>query len=568
MGPVAIVAVVDADRPPSPAQLGRFVRAVAAQTSDQWELHLGVVGTLPDALSATLVSELATGAAARLEVSSSPAGTPRALAARSALRASSSEAVVPLDVRDRLAPDALAVLATALSHDEADVAYADEDRVSSTGAFWGPLLKPDWSPELLSCWRYTGHPVMYRCNALQACGGIGTAAEGDWEHDLLLRLSEHTDRVAHVAEVLCHREDESFPLADAATASDGDAAPVSGALARRGELAEVDPGPIRGSWRIRRRPRDEPTVSVIIPFRDNPWFLRACVDSLVTTATGVRLDVILVDNGSSEPETAALLDRLEGRPRMTILRDPRPFNWAALNNAAAAHARGDVLLFLNDDVEARAPGWVAALSSHALRPHVGAAGARLLYPNGSVQHVGVALGVAGPAVHLLAGLPGDEPGYLGMAQLTRDVSAVTGACLATRGEVFERLGGFDEALGVECSDIDYCLKARASGLRIVCEANVDLVHHESPSRGTSYNSVEVLRFCDRWADVIDAGDPYLNRNLSRAGRAAALRGPHEGDPMHQWRIDRTLLRARTDPTLLHLLAAVPAVARARASRSA
>ncbi|MGH9093482.1 MAG: glycosyltransferase, partial [Acidimicrobiales bacterium] len=298
-----------------------------------------------------------------------------------------------------------------------------------------------------------------------------------------------------------------------------------------------------GSWSVRRRVRGRPSVSAIVPFRDAAPLLRACVDSVLRTAgtaggngsDGVDLDLVLVDNGSTEPETLTLLDRLDRRPDVTVRRDPRPFNWAALNNAAAEDARGDVLLFLNNDIEARRTGWLAALTAQALRDDVGAVGARLLYPGGRVQHAGVVLGLGGAAGHVLAGLPGDRPGYLGMAVLTRDCSAVTGACLATRRGVFEALDGFDEDLGLDVNDIDYCLRARELGLEVLYEPLAELVHHESPSRGTSGSPKDQLRFLERWQDVVVAGDPYLNRHLTRADCSAALRRPGEDREWHQWR---------------------------------
>ena len=204
---------------------------------------------------------------------------------------------------------------------------------------------------------------------------------------------------------------------------------------------------------------DRPS-SAIIPFRDGARFLRTCVDSVTATAGDVDLELVLVDNGSVEPETRTLVERLAGRTDVVVVRDDRPFNWAALNNGAVDRARGDVLLFLNNDIEARHDGWLEVLAAQALRPEIGAAGARLLYPTGRVQHAGLVIGLGGAAGHVLVGLDGDAPGYLGMAVVARDCSAVTGACLATRRDVFDDLGRFDVSLGLDLNDIDFCLRAR------------------------------------------------------------------------------------------------------------
>ncbi len=215
------------------------------------------------------------------------------------------------------------------------------------------------------------------------------------------------------------------------------------------------PGTVRVRWPV----RDGTTVSILIPFRDEPRLLRTCVDSVTATTRGQSVELVLIDNGSSDPETATLVELLGARPGVRVLHDARPFNWAQLNNAGARVAGGDVLVFLNNDIEAHREGWLTALCGQALRPDVAAAGARLLYPDRRLQHCGLVVGLTGAAGHPLAGLPAEAPGYLDMATVTRECAAVTGACLATRREVFDLLGGFDETLGVDLNDVDYCLRA-------------------------------------------------------------------------------------------------------------
>ena len=297
----------------------------------------------------------------------------------------------------------------------------------------------------------------------------------------------------------------------------------------------MDPGPLPDTYRVRRQVGRRVPVTAIVPFRDGARFLRTCVDTVTATADDVDLDLVLVDNGSTEPETLSLVERLADRPNVTVVRDPRPFNWAALNNAAAGRARGEVLLLLNNDVEATGPGWLGALAAQALRPDVGAVGARLLYPDGRVQHAGMVVGLGGAAGHVLTGLAGDQPGYLGMAVLARECSAVTGACLATRREVFDALGGFDEELGLDLNDVDYCLRARSRGWRVLYEPGAELVHHESPSRGTSGSAADIRRFLSRWDDVLAAGDPYLSPNLTRLDCSGGLRGSDEQGWWLRWR---------------------------------
>jgi GT2 family glycosyltransferase len=246
------------------------------------------------------------------------------------------------------------------------------------------------------------------------------------------------------------------------------------------------------------------------------------------------VELVLVDNGTTDPETRTLVERLSADADVRVLRDDRPFNWAELNNAGAQVAAGEILLFLNNDVEARRPGWLAPLCAQALRPDVAAVGARLLYPDGRLQHCGIVIGLSGAAGHPLVGLPGEAPGYLGMAIARRECSAVTGACLATRRAVFDELGGFDESLGVDLNDVDYCLRAGTRGYRTLYEPRAELVHHESPSRGTAGGVGDVVRFVERWKGYIREGDRFFNPHLTRSDPSCGLVGAREEDTWNQW----------------------------------
>jgi GT2 family glycosyltransferase len=296
----------------------------------------------------------------------------------------------------------------------------------------------------------------------------------------------------------------------------------------------VAPGIAAGTVVLQRTPRTVRTATIVIPFRDEPHFLRACIDSIDRTVGEVSPNFVLVDNGSLQPETLTLLERLDERSDVCVRRDDRPFNWAALNNAAAGIANGDLLLFLNNDVEARTPGWLDAMCGQAERPDVGVVGARLLYPDHRLQHCGVVLGLGGAAGHVLVGLEESAPGYLAMATTTRECSAVTGACLATRRDVFEEHGPFDESLGIDLNDIDYCLRVGHSGLRVLYEPMAEFIHHESPSRGTAGGIRDIKLFVDRWKPSILAGDPYLNANLTRVDSSCALRAPDEEEWWQRW----------------------------------
>jgi GT2 family glycosyltransferase len=347
----------------------------------------------------------------------------------------------------------------------------------------------------------------------------------------MLRITERSASVSHVGEVLVHRRVDEEVYRGA-----GSGLHIERALERRGESAVVEPDArYPNSWTIRRQSPGAVKISVVIPFRDGATYLRTVVDSITATAAGADIELLLVDNGSAEPETQTLVEELSARRDVVVLPDARPFNWAALNNAAVQRATGNVLLFLNNDIEALKEGWLQALAASALRSDVAAVGARLLFPDGRVQHAGVVIGLGGAAGHALWGLAGDEPGYLGMAVLPRECSAVTGACMATRIEVFAELQGFDENLGVDLNDVDYCLRAIHRGYRVLFEPGAELTHYESPTRGTSGSVPNVRRFVDHWIDDLLAGDRYLNRNLTRVDSSCALRGDDEDGWWQEWR---------------------------------
>jgi GT2 family glycosyltransferase len=434
--------------------------------------------------------------------------------------------IFPGDVWSR---DAVRRLSASLVED--GVAFADEDSLDTDARHVSPRLKPDFSPEFLLHADCVGRPLAMSAGVVSRLPAAAAGVREARDHDLALRACEVARSVRHIPEVLCHRR---IPPCPVPTDAPGGSDHVTAALARHGEVATVLPGRATGTVSIRRAPNSDRTASVIIPFRDEPRFLRACIDSIDRTRSTITPEYILVDNGSVQPETMTLLERLADRSDVRVLRDDRAFNWAALNNAAAALATGDVLVFLNNDIEAVAPTWLDALCGQAERPTVGAVGARLLYPDHRLQHCGVVIGLGGAAGHLFVGLDETEPGYLAMAVTTRECSGVTGACLATRRETFESHGRFDESLGVDLNDIDYCLRVQHSGLRVLYEPMAELIHHESPSRGTAGDVRDIVHFIDRWKASILAGDPYLNPHLTRVDSSCALRGPGEEEWWQRW----------------------------------
>jgi GT2 family glycosyltransferase len=407
--------------------------------------------------------------------------------------------------------------------------YADEDAPAGDEGLRAPRFKPSYSPDFLLASGYIGRPMAMGWRVAQRLPGLVATSEADLDHECALAACEVADSIDHVAEVLCHRGTPFGAPGDRPSVDH-----VAAAVRRRGDSVQVHLDPRWGTYGLVRKPPADCPVSIVIPFRDEPRFLRTCVDSVTSTTTGLDVELLLVDNGSSDPEVLTLVERLATRADVSVLADRRPFNWAQLNNAAARSARGDVLVFLNNDIEAHREGWLAALVGHALRPDVGAVGARLLYPDRRVQHCGVVVGLIGAAGHPLVGLPEDQSGYLQMAVTTRECAAVTGACLATRREVFDQLAGFDETLGVDLNDVDYCLRAGLAGLRTIYEPAAELIHYESPSRGTAGGAEDIVNFIDRWKEYISAGDPYFSAHLTRTDTSCRLASPYEEERWKEW----------------------------------
>jgi GT2 family glycosyltransferase len=293
---------------------------------------------------------------------------------------------------------------------------------------------------------------------------------------------------------------------------EGERRALEDALSRRGVRGSIEHSPVGPPYRLRYAFEGQPLVSIIIPSKDNPAPLLACIATIEGRSTWQNRELVVVDNGSIRRDALRLLRDLG--PRHTILRDPRPFNWSALNNTAAAQSRGEYLLFLNDDVEVIAPDWIEALLEQAQQDGVGAVGGKLLYPDGTVQHAGIALGI-GVAGHVFRRLPGDAPGYHGLALAVRDVSAVTGACLMVSRRVFDEVGGFDERLPVAFNDIDFCLRLRSRRLAVVWTPHARLLHHESATRGLLHPPAAEALMWERWGAIL-AQDPYYSPHLTRS----------------------------------------------------
>jgi O-antigen biosynthesis protein len=508
---VPVISVVTYAPGGSDAALTQSAGSVFDQTMPNWELIVADHGR--DVVRAAVLASLAQTDRRVHKVGA--ADSPES-ALNEAIAAAEGEFVMLLGVRDALEPNCFALLADALyESDDVDVAYSDEDRIDQEGERSSPILKPAWSPDLLLTTDYLGRSIAYRRSLVLEVGGFRAGFGIAAEHDLALRVTERGRRIVHVPAIAYHRRSDGAPQ-HRFSAGPGSARAVADALKRRGEPAAIiEEGPIRGVRNVRHPLTRSPLVSIIIPFRDEPGLLATCVSSIRANPGYGRYEIVLVDNDSELPETYALIDRLLEQAGVRLIPAPGPFNWSAINNQAVRECNGEMLLFLNNDIEARKPRWLDALVGHAIRPEIGAVGGRLLYPDGSIQHAGVVVGLSGLAAHVMRGLPGEKPGYLGMAVSTRDVTAVTGACMMTPRERFESLGGFDETLPASFNDVHYCLSLLAEGYFLVYAPLCELVHHESRTRGHVEEAIAVRMILDRWGEMIAAGDPYHNPMLSK-----------------------------------------------------
>ncbi|ACB80003.1 glycosyl transferase family 2 [Methylorubrum populi BJ001] len=511
---------------PDPRVLEAAIRSVRGQLYPAWELCIA-----DDASTDPRIPRLIARHAAeepRIRTVRRPENGHIARATNEALGLAGGAYAAFLDHDDLLSENALFEVARAVRADpELALIYSDEDKVDRRGRRFEPHFKSGYDRELLWAQNYVNHLCVVRTDALRRLGGLRPGFEGSQDHDLLLRLTEGLDasRVRHIPKVLYHWRaaagSGTFSDRALARAEEARLRALTEIAARKGARAER--GPEGFNRLVRPLPAPPPLVSVVIPTRDRAELLGVVLDGLFARTDYPALEVIVVDNGSTEPATRDLFARYAGDPRLRVLPAPGPFNFSELSNRGAAAARGTILLFLNNDIEVLEPGWLTELVAIASDREIGAVGAKLLYPDGTIQHGGIVLGIGGIAGHSHLGLPGSAPGYFARMVLSQEVSAVTGACLAMRAAVFSEVGGFDAAhLAVAFNDVDLCLKIRAAGYRIVWTPHARLVHHESKSRGAEDTPEKRARFeaesrvmRERWEPVLRA-DPYYNPNLSRA----------------------------------------------------
>jgi len=387
-----------------------------------------------------------------------------------------------------------------------DFFYADEVRISPTSRELEPFCKPDFSPDLLLSTNYIGRPWFTTPEVLARAEVTPRALLRDAEYDIVLRCTEHSAAVRHVAKLLCRRGGETLDSPSAARAA------LRRAATRRSIRADVQETPISSTFRFRRLTRATGKVSIIIPTCAAHEHIETCVRTLRNQTTYRNFEIICIDN---IPAHQVGWKRWLAENADKVVDIPGAFNWSRFNNRATEAADGEYLLFLNDDIEVMDGGWLDAMLEHAQRPEVGIVGAQLAYPGGKVQHAGMFLATMGIARHAFRFAAVDEPGYFGLALTQRNVIAVTGACMLVRREVFDSVGRFDEAHQIINNDLDFCLRAHQAGLLTVYTPYARLIHHELASRDQLGEVFDTSHFETKWKTQFAAGDPYFSPLLSR-----------------------------------------------------
>tara|TARA_R110002072_G_scaffold11431_2_gene51642 strand:+ start:940 stop:3411 length:2472 start_codon:yes stop_codon:yes gene_type:complete len=451
-------------------------------------------------------------------------------ASNTALELAAGEFVALMDHDDLLPDHALYFLALEInSHPDLDIIYSDEDKIDEAGRRYEPYFKTDWNHELFLGQNIISHLGAYRTRLLKEIGGFRLGFEGSQDYDLALRAVGATqpEKIRHIPRVLYHWR--NFASAETFSITQQDRARETARRALKEHLeqqsvavAAIEAAPLSpGYHRVRRAwPDDWPLVSLIVPTRDKVGLLRGCIEGLRHKTDYPKLEILIVDNGSEEPETFAYFEELKADARVKILSYGAAFNFSAINNFAARQAKGQLLGLINNDIEIIHDDWLKEMVSHLLRDEVGAVGAKLYYGDGSIQHGGVVIGMGGVAGHVFRYWSHADPGYMGWLGLTREVSCCTAACLLVKKTVYEEVGMLDEKnFAVAFNDVDFCMKIRQQGHKIIWTPHAELYHLESASRGSDLAEEKIDRFKreiqvmeDRWGATLHT-DPHYNPNL-------------------------------------------------------
>ena len=503
--------------------LRQMIESVRNQTYPHWELCIAD-GSGDNKRTRSIVEEYLEDARIRYRLLEKNLGI--ADNTNAAMEMAGGDYIALFDHDDLLAENALYEVADEAVRTGADLIYTDEDKVTADlSERYQPNFKPDFNLDLLRANNYICHLLVVKRSLVKQAGGQRKGFDGAQDHEFIFRCVEKAEKIAHIPKVLYHWRVHKASTADNPLskkyAYDAGKRAVLEHIRRCGEDGEVTDTKFPGFYQVKYRVEGQPLISVIIPNKDERETLKSCLDSIWEKTTYPNYEIIIVENNSTQPETFEYYRSIDGKKGVRVVYWKEGFNYSALNNFGFSHARGDYILCLNNDVTVITPDWLERMLGQCQRKQVGIVGVKLYYPDDTIQHAGVIIGIGGVAGAMFVGMPRQRSGYLRKAILQQDLSAVTAACMMVDRRAWEDVGGFNTDLAVAFNDIDFCLKARDRGYLVVYEPNVELYHYESKSRGYEDTPEKQRRFQseidymkEHWDTILSKGDPYYNRNFS------------------------------------------------------
>ena len=503
-----------------------LVRSMMYQSYANWELCL--VNASPEDVHLTSLLENWAMRDKRIRVIRLEKNLGIAQNTNAGIAASTGEFIAFLDHDDFLEPDALFCYADALNKDKTiDVFYSDEDKTDEYAAhYFYPHFKSDFNIDLLHANNYMCHFLAVRKSLVDTVGGLNEKFDGAQDYDFVLRLTENTKKIYHCPRILyhwrCSNQSTAANQGNKMYAIHAGKAALNAHYKRIGWNARAQEGAVDGWYQTKFTLKEEPLVSILIPNKDHTDDLDVCLNSFFERADYQNYEFIIIENNSVLPETFAYYEKIEKEhDNVKVVYWEAGFNYSTINNFGFKFAKGDYIMLLNNDVELITPDIFQSMLGFCMRPEVGIVGAKLLYNDHTVQHAGVLVGAGGLADHVFKGIHEDDPGYMGRAISSQDVSAVTAACLLVKRSVYEEVGGLEDEFQVAFNDVDFCLKVRKAGYLIVYDADVKLFHYESKSRGMEDTTERFIRFGNemmllnsKWDILSTFVDPYYNPNLS------------------------------------------------------
>lgn len=504
--------------------LRQMIESVQKQTYGNWELCIANANPANEQVKAILKEY--TENDARVKVTDVPENEGIAQNTNKALEIADGVFIGLLDHDDVLAENALYEVIKELNKVAGtDVIYTDEDKVSTAmDEYFSPNFKPDFNLDMLRSNNYFCHFFVAKKELIETVGGFRGEYNGAQDYDLFLRCIEKAERIAHIPKILYHWRVHQESTADNPLskmyAYDAGQKAIEQHLKRCGVTAEVSKTENLGFYRVKYQQEGSPLVSILIPNKDQKDTLDQCLKSIEARTDYENYEIIIIENNSTEQETFEYYKQIKN-PKIRVIEWKDEFNYSAINNFGVRHAKGEYLLFLNNDIEVINSDWLGEMLSNCQREEVGAVGAKLYYPDNTVQHAGVIVGIGGVAGSVFVGLKRGYTGYMHRASIQQNLSAVTAACMMVKKSVFEEVGGFEEELKVAFNDIDFCLKIREKGHLIVYDPYVELYHYESKTRGAEDTTEKIRRFQSEieymrshWSSILKNGDPAYNPNLS------------------------------------------------------